>query len=51
MRDGIPPTPLRWTGDRQEDLVDRIVRAATYLHQPEAPILPDDDRGATHDST
>jgi hypothetical protein len=32
-------TALRWTGGQHRDLVDRIVRAATYLSGGQAPIL------------
>ncbi|GAA1582173.1 hypothetical protein GCM10009789_39910 [Kribbella sancticallisti] len=43
LRDGAKPTPIEWTGDQHEDLVNRIVQAAIYLrHHPpsSAPTSP-----------
>jgi competence protein CoiA len=41
LRDGTLPTPIPWTGDEHRDLVNRIIRSATYLRS--APSSPAGD--------
>ena len=39
LRDGTPPPTIAWTGSHYHDLVDRLIRTATYLRSGPDPIL------------
>jgi hypothetical protein len=39
LRDGSPTATTHWTGSHYRELVDRLVRTATYVRGGPAPIL------------